>query len=435
MKKLCVLLCATIFLATLAGCDKDTSTFFETTSLAESYIERASEHCSNKNYDEAIRILEEGYDVTSDPEVLAFLEDVRAAVATAPAEETEDTQYHDQTTAPTEMATEPVETTAPQVQQTESPEADYSRYNGNWGDAGQLRIHAEGDWITVELTSKQGSWDRLAVIYETVPLSQMKDGALWIPYVDSWGNSGVLTVAFFGNRIIYNVLDVVRNPSALWCVEEGAFTVYRKDGGGIGTSADTAAEGVLAEFNSDQRMLVNIFLSNFSEQNFAGYPSSDFAIIKYAIMHCKINIPTYIIEQNGMVKISSTNADKLTKLYFGKTAQVNNGDTLVSADGLESITYIGGFYEYRMAAMPDTSYLTIATYMADNGDGTYSVNFNVYHLNDAQYGYSIYPYYGLSDGEAKIRSELNLAYSGSAVIKNSTNTDGTPFYQLISYSK
>ena len=433
MKKIRVILSVALIASMLFGCSifgKEDQQ--DEKAKADEYIEIGMDHYLDGEYDLAISILEKGFEETKDARIADYIYRIKSisnnAIQTEPSQDSNDTQ------------SENADATQPQQDQSADlipivQNPDYTRYNGRWGNAGELRIQAEGDKIEIELTVGPNGWNRIATIHEVVSVSQVKDGALWIPCVDSWGNSCVLTIAFFGNKIIYTVRDVVRAEGALWGVYECAVTATLFAGTGIGLNAEPAAEGVLAGYTADKRMLVNIFLSNFSEQNFEKYPAVDFYLIKYAIAHCQINIANNLFKQGNLTKISKANVDNLLNLYFGKTVQAQEGTTYFDDNNQESISFSGGAFGYVLNEAPDSNYFSVATYMADNGDGTYTVKFNTYHLDDSKYGYSIYPYYGLSDAEARTRSELNFAYSGSAVVKASKKADGSAFYQLVSYSK
>ena len=141
MKNLYVLIAIALSISILFGCAANK---VDETSVADSYIEIAMDHYLNGDYDLALSILEKGFEETKDPRIADYIIRIEKAAATVPTE----------TISETEPSQEP--TTEPQPTEPETPivlNPDYTRYNGNWGNVGQLRIDVQGELMEIELTS------------------------------------------------------------------------------------------------------------------------------------------------------------------------------------------------------------------------------------------------------------------------------------------
>ena len=186
---------------------------------------------------------------------------------------------------------------------------------------------------------------------------------------------------------------------------------------------------LLDGFTRDQTYQINVFLSNFSEQNFGDYPGTDYDLIDFGYMYAKINNREVLGSSGGYYYVEKGNMDSILTRFFGKTVSLPDPSTLTKYG--QTIEYRGGVYYFPAADGESVAYCTAATSMEDNGNGTYTVYFSIYaHENPHD---SMSPYYSMTADEMAARSELNYQGAGQAVVRDYTRSNGVESYQLISY--
>ncbi len=184
---------------------------------------------------------------------------------------------------------------------------------------------------------------------------------------------------------------------------------------------------VLNDMSDSQRKEVNIFLSNFSEAHYnKTYNDSNEDKINFVYKHIMINTSgDEIIYDNGMTKISVSTVDRILNRFFGESIPHK---TPADATSWE---YSDGFFQMPSAEGESVAYFSIATNMKDNGNNSYSVNFDVYFNEKGPHDpipKECYTY--TSDKAAK---NYSYVYSGTATVKPKT-VNGSETYKIISYS-
>ena len=191
------------------------------------------------------------------------------------------------------------------------------------------------------------------------------------------------------------------------------------------------------ELSADDWYRINIFLSNFSEQGFATYTSYDaYAMVHFAYLHNKINKPDNVRYDSGSYcfTISGDTVDQTLYRFFGETAEHANLSKTYSGGYTETIEYHDGAYYFPAASGEFYGYISVATSVYRNGDGTYLVGFDVYALDmDTYNNYGISSdYYYLTATTVPSRNDLSYCYSGVALVSDYNGGNYTS-YQLLSY--
>jgi len=191
-----------------------------------------------------------------------------------------------------------------------------------------------------------------------------------------------------------------------------------------------SGRNMLDRFSSDDMYKINVFLSNFSEQNFKEYPCGDERMIHFGYIFAKINGGGMVYSEPGYYCVSKSDMDYILNRFFGKTVDLQDPCT-VNGPYNNWCEYRGGVYYFPAADGEGYGYCSVATSMVDNGNGTYTVTFNVYsHVNPHE---SMSPYYSMTPAQAAGSSDLVLKQTGTAVVRDYIRNGGIETYQLISY--
>lgn len=183
--------------------------------------------------------------------------------------------------------------------------------------------------------------------------------------------------------------------------------------------------------SSKNQKKVNIFLSNFAEQGFEKYPADDHAMLNFGYIFCKYNKQEYLYSAGEYYCVDKKHMDTVLKDYFGKTVSPSDSFTVFYGKyNNDIITYDAGTYSFEMADGEFSEYVAIANYMESNGDGTYTVDFDIY----AAYEGLENSYYSLTASEAENSSKLEWHTSGLAVIQEHTRSTGVESYILLKYT-
>ena len=215
----------------------------------------------------------------------------------------------------------------------------------------------------------------------------------------------------------------------------------------------------------DQRYELNIFLSNFSEQNFRTIVSwnnrtntydympdgffdarnaDPMELIQFTWTYGKINLnATENVTYEGLyyygVDISTLNS--LSMRFFNRSLSISDVKT---GKWMENIGYsivAVGDKVCTPAADGDTySGLSIADHLYDLGDGTMQAEFTVYEATDygsegitSIGGINSKSIYNFTAEEAADHPDLERHLSGTAILRPYTMESGRETYQLITY--
>ncbi len=218
--------------------------------------------------------------------------------------------------------------------------------------------------------------------------------------------------------------------------------------------------------STDERYKINIFLSNFSEQNFCEsyvqdeetneytHVLNDFdaatadimELVGFAYAHAKINmnvLEQFTYDGYPYYGIPFSTIKSITENFFGRPLEQTDIQT---GQWNEYWGYSGilldGFVCYPAADGATYNNMTVVEKMYDLGDGTIEIPFNIYTVTDigadgsialiagAIQDKSVY-YFTPDDAESHPYFEHHL--SGVAVVRPHTTDYGAQSYQLISY--
>ena len=188
-------------------------------------------------------------------------------------------------------------------------------------------------------------------------------------------------------------------------------------------------EDMLAKFTAEDMYRINIFLSNFSEQNFKGYPTDDASLLNFGHIYAGINNSNVVQSDSESYWIAKADMDSILTRFFGKTVNVADPSQLTTPYGTP-IRLSDGKYHFPLASGESYSYCSIVTSMIPNGNGEYAVTFDVYQGIHHE---SMSPYYSYTSAQAKADSILTYCYSGSAIVRDYTRSNGQATYQLLAY--
>ncbi len=313
---------------------------------------------------------------------------------------------------------EVIEAEEPQVE--EAPDYTSSAV-GTWGGEGAILVVTSTD-MTYQFSYSNEMGTRVAEIYQSYPIAVVEDNKARVSFEDSWGNKGILFITFSQDAVTVEQ-KVTESGGGLWGVVDDVMTLVRVE--------ETKAENLLDSMDSEERRGVNIFLSNFSEANFASYGNGSLnqneQLLDFAFKHNKINVPGRIrqdMAQNGkwFDIIDVVNVDSTLIRYFGHTiphqSYLNydlNGDR---------------YYTPATSGVP-VAYFTSASSMIDNGDGTYNVEFSVFFDDNNSSSTSLSHWYYYTWEEAN--ANCQLIYNGYAVLSEKLY-DGAWAYEVENYT-
>jgi len=274
---------------------------------------------------------------------------------------------------------------------------------------------------TLDVYSIQG--EQVNMIRRTNARSASGDWAEWYLYTDDSGRNYLIAGANGESAVYLSHLDagggLLRDTEeSLQILQQG--TVLVREGQHYANNEFFAQSAAPLSLSSEGQRRVNLFLSNFSEQEFRNFErdvSPDARMIEFAFLQIKINSHSSITYQDGSMMLSADTLEKTTQRFFGRTPARGSTDWLI---------YSNGNYICPAADGAFVDYVTVVDNMYDLGDGTYEVSFTVYE------NYTNQDQYGLTPEQASDRSDLVQYASGIAVLEDSVY-NGNPSYHLISY--
>lgn len=173
---------------------------------------------------------------------------------------------------------------------------------------------------------------------------------------------------------------------------------------------------------------INVFLSNFAEQGFGNYPDSDVALLTFGYLYYKYNVDSklHVDEDAECYYVKKKDMDTVLKDFFGKTITPDDYEEFIGAYH-DDVIFDNDRYEFPLADGVLADYVAVASSMVDNGDGTYTVEFDVYFAEDGLKN----SYYEYNAEKAASSSKLSWEYSGKAVVREHTRSTGKESYRLI----
>lgn len=216
-------------------------------------------------------------------------------------------------------------------------------------------------------------------------------------------------------------------------------TVY-----GSGRIACVEYDDVLLTMNAEEQYEINIFLSNFSEQSFAGagkFETETADAIKmahFAMKHITLNYwdnslnyeeAIEIADYEYRVDIEMINA--ITQRFFGRSVDI--ADIPTERDSVYHIYTVDGKVCYPRGAGDHHNYISVAEKMCGLDDGTIQVFFNIYQVTNDDYIIMDKSVYDSTLSEAEANQYFEYRYSGVAVVRPYTTESGEETYQLVSY--
>ena len=240
----------------------------------------------------------------------------------------------------------------------------------------------------------------------------------------------------YGRTCTITVLKVHSGPVTLTvscCGAKKDVKVYTKS-----ASAPSPKPGpVTLDKNTLYR--INIFLSNFSEQQvmpFTAATCADDYLLRVVELYCKINHNSLISYSGGDECLSLADANTYMNRFFGRTVNPPEGASYL-LDAWNEFKYSGGYFRFPAADGGSFNRFTVVREMTANTDGTYTVEFQVFELDITEYwdkGMDSGLYWLSNDDVAALVSSKRVkpVQGGTAIVKdfkfNSVDT-----YQIIKY--
>lgn len=170
---------------------------------------------------------------------------------------------------------------------------------------------------------------------------------------------------------------------------------------------------------------VNLFLSNFSEQQFQRYEgadSPDSVVIEFAYRQLRINSSgSFTYPTSGWEAISADTLERAAERFFGRTPERQSTDWLI---------YENGSYLCQSADGQMVNYVTVADTYSVRQDGTYRVYFTVYEVDEGRLSGGYSRLYDLTPEQAAEESCLSVLCTGTAALEDSTYNGAASFHLL-----
>lgn len=240
----------------------------------------------------------------------------------------------------------------------------------------------------------------------------------------------------YGRTCIITILKVHSGPVTLTVSCNGVkkdVKVYTKS-----ASTPTPAPGAVT-LDKNTLYRINIFLSNFSEQQIQTFTTATCAddyLLRFVELYLKINENSRISLVAGEECMSLEDANTYMKRFFGRTVSPYEGATYL-LDAWNSFRYSGGCFRFPAADGGSFNRFTVVYEMNAKGDGTYTVSFQVFELDITEYwdkGMDNALYWLSNDEVAALvwSGRVKPVQGGTAVVKDYT-FNGKSTYQILSY--
>lgn len=164
----------------------------------------------------------------------------------------------------------------PDTQSEDLPaQVDFMDYLGDWGGEAELNVYMPNKNI-VELSFRQSNYNasRYAYVETALPVSSFDGNKVSFAFVDSWYNTGNMTIVF-GNKVIEcTVSDVEYAEDALFGVTNGFYPLVRMY---------NAAEQDDPEVYIENEYILDTHLRYISRDELVGYSKETVALIRNEI--------------------------------------------------------------------------------------------------------------------------------------------------------
>lgn len=179
----------------------------------------------------------------------------------------------------------------------------------------------------------------------------------------------------------------------------------------IEPAAIPAPQSTEVSLNGEKQKKMNTFLSNFSETRLYNYDKNYINqedMISFAFEHNSINANKNVFMENGQMGISAEKVNSTLDKYMG---------IKIPLQGAGDWSYNNGFFYTGIADGECCDYFSVATKMINNGDGTYTVNFNTYYaeFESQEVTKSHYTY---TNDTARNDPSCEFVKSGTAIVKD-----------------
>ena len=281
-----------------------------------------------------------------------------------------------------------------------------------------------------------------AAVGESVPLNAQAypiESFTNASFAWSCSEPGVLKLEpdAYGRTCTVTVLKKHNSPVTLTvtcCGKSANVLVYTKD------AAPSYPPAGPVTLDKDLQYRINIFLSNFSEQSFLNMKLStapDDQLMKFVWIYCKINHGGAISYDGSFETIPLGTMNEYLNRFFGLTRNPVNGASYM-LDQWNSFSYHDGKFWFPAASGESYNKFTVVDSMKSNGDGTYTVDFQVYELGLEEYWNTPgidNSYYWLNSEQVSVKVwdyKCMPVQGGTAVVRDFTY-NGRATFQLISY--
>ncbi len=201
-------------------------------------------------------------------------------------------------------------------------------------------------------------------------------------------------------------------------------------------SAVPTAQPMPEVLDTEKQYQANVFLSNFSEQNFQPFDADAASwdqMLRFVHIYCKINRQDLISYDNGDEVISLEDANRLFLRFFGKSSSPAEGETYAPSG-----RYSDGSYRWPAADGESYTAFTVVTKLEPDADGCYLATFQIYEVDLDEY-WSLggvdrsYYYMNIAGASDMVKAgRITAVNSGQAVLRP-YNNNGVASYQLVRY--
>ena len=178
-------------------------------------------------------------------------------------------------------------------------------------------------------------------------------------------------------------------------------------------------QNLIPTFDSTPQRKINVFLSNFAEQPLLDYPCQEYDLLSFAYLYCRINnhSAVYISDDSLYYCVNQNTVDEVLISFFGHTVTPGSSYQEYEHPAYphpnSNIIYDNGVYKHILADGAIFNHMAVAHNMVLNADNTYSVDFNVYWINDVD---NLDPYYNMTPQQIENCPEADYISTGHATL-------------------